>query len=55
MGHRFEIYTDEESARGIIGVAGKYKVEGRIVGRCEEFSETRLTILGDQGKFIYKG
>ena len=23
MGHRFEIYTDEESARGIIDIAGK--------------------------------
>jgi phosphoribosylformylglycinamidine cyclo-ligase len=55
MGHRFEIYTGEESARGMIEMAGKYKVEGRIVGRCEELSETRLSIISDQGKFIYEG
>ena len=53
MGHRFEIYTDEESARGIIEIAGKYKIEGKVIGRCEPSEEKTLTIKGAEGEFIY--
>jgi phosphoribosylformylglycinamidine cyclo-ligase len=55
MGHRFEIYTDEASAEGIIEIAGNYKVEARIVGRCEKANIKRLTIRGEQGEFEYPG
>jgi phosphoribosylformylglycinamidine cyclo-ligase len=53
MGHRFEIYTDDEAAGAIIDLAAKYKIEARVVGRCEEHSEKKLTIRGEQGEFIY--
>lgn len=53
MGHRFEIYTDESSADGIIELAGKYGVEARIVGRCEPSDKKKLTIRGEQGEYIY--
>jgi len=53
MGHRFEIYTDERSAGGIIELAEKYGIEARIVGRCEPSEQKRLTIRGEQGEFIY--
>jgi phosphoribosylformylglycinamidine cyclo-ligase len=53
MGHRFEIYTDEESAGAIIDLAGKYHIDARIVGRCEEDSQKRLTIKGEQGEYTY--
>jgi phosphoribosylformylglycinamidine cyclo-ligase len=53
MGHRFEIYTDEASAPGIIELAGKYQIEARVVGHCEEFSGKKLTIRGEQGEFTY--
>ena len=53
MGHRFEIYTDEESARGIIEIAAKYKIDGKVIGRCETSKEKRLTIKGAEGEFIY--
>lgn len=53
MGHRFEIYTDEESATGIIDIAGKYDIEARVVGRCESSEEKKLTIKGPEGEFIY--
>ncbi len=53
MGHRFEIYTDEHSAGGIIELAGKYGIEARIVGRCEESEHRTLTIAGEQGEYNY--
>ncbi len=53
MGHRFEIYTDEESARGIIDIAAKYNIDARMIGRCESSEEKKLTIRGAEGEFIY--
>lgn len=53
MGHRFEIYTDEESARGIIEIAGKYNIDARVVGRCETSAQKKLTIKGAEGEFVY--
>ncbi len=53
MGHRFEIYTDERSAGGIIELAEKYGIEARIVGRCEPSDKKRLTIRGEQGEYNY--
>ena len=53
MGHRFEIYTDEASAGGIIELAEKYGIEARIVGRCEPSDKKRLTIRGEQGEYNY--
>ncbi|MCK4990745.1 MAG: phosphoribosylformylglycinamidine cyclo-ligase [Bacteroidales bacterium] len=53
MGHRFEIYTDEQTAEGIISLAGFHKIEARIVGRCEQANHKKLTIIGEQGEFVY--
>ena len=53
MGHRFEIYTDEHSARGIIELAGKYSIDARIVGYCEESEQKKLTIIGEQAEYNY--
>jgi phosphoribosylformylglycinamidine cyclo-ligase len=55
MGHRFELYTDEQSAVEMIAIAAKYNVEGKVVGRCEESAEKRLTIRVEQGEFEYRG
>jgi phosphoribosylformylglycinamidine cyclo-ligase len=53
MGHRFEIYTDEHSAAGIIELAGKYGIDAQLVGHCEESEQKRLTIRGEQGEYNY--
>jgi phosphoribosylformylglycinamidine cyclo-ligase len=53
MGHRFEIYTDEESAEGIMELAIKYGIEARIVGHCEASESKELTIKGEQGVYYY--
>lgn len=46
MGHRLEIYTDKETAKAVIEIAGKYEIEGKVIGRCEAAAENRLTIEG---------
>ena len=53
MGHRFEIYTDPETAEGIRQVASGYRIDARIIGRCEQADHIKLTIKSDQGEFIY--
>jgi phosphoribosylformylglycinamidine cyclo-ligase len=53
MGHRFEFYTDEATAREIISIASAYHVDARIVGRCEPSQGKRLTIKGEKGTFEY--
>jgi len=53
MGHRFEIYTDEESVGAIIDLAGKYRIDARVIGHCEEYPGKLLTLRGEQGEFTY--
>ena len=44
MGHRFEIYTDEETASGIIEISNQYNIDAQIVGQCFEGEKKKLTI-----------
>ena len=53
MGHRFEIYSEETAAEGIINIAGKYGIDARVVGRCEDFAGKKLTIEGEKGTYVY--
>lgn len=53
MGHRFEIYTDESTARGIIRLAAEFDLEAQVVGHCESASEKRLSIRSEFGDFTY--
>jgi len=53
MGHRFEIYTDEVTAEGMIRLAEKYQIEARVVGHVESFDQKKLTIHSDLGAFEY--
>jgi phosphoribosylformylglycinamidine cyclo-ligase len=53
MGHRFEIYTDEQRAQEIIGMAAELNLEARIIGRTESGSGHKLTIQSPFGTFTY--
>ncbi|MEO0641650.1 MAG: AIR synthase related protein [Bacteroidota bacterium] len=48
MGHRLEIYTDEETAKAIIDMAVTYQIEAQIIGRCLEAPKNKLTIEGEE-------
>lgn len=56
MGHRMEIYVDEELADEIIAISKHFNIDAQIVGRCYDNDEgegNKLTILSEFGKFIY--
>jgi len=53
MGHRMEIYTDDQTANEIIGISEKYNIESRIVGRVEESDSKKLTISTEHGTYNY--
>ncbi|MCI4666859.1 MAG: AIR synthase-related protein [Bacteroidia bacterium] len=48
MGHRMEIYTDEGTAEAIMKEAESFKIEAKVVGRCEKAEKNRLTIVGEE-------
>lgn len=53
MGHRMEIYTDEEVAKKIIKISESFNVEAKIIGRVEASDHKKLTISGSHGTYIY--
>lgn len=53
MGHRFEFYTDEQTAAEIIKIAAGFKIDARIVGRCEAYNGKKVTIKSEKGEFFY--
>ena len=53
MGHRLEIYTDENTAKSIIDIAAQYNMDAQIVGRVEASAEKKLTIKAIGEEFIY--
>ena len=53
MGHRMEIYTNEESAQKIIAISKSYNVDAKIIGRVEEAESKKLTITSQFGTFFY--
>lgn len=53
MGHRMEIYTDEETAKGIIDISKSFNVDAQIIGHCEESNCPQVTVKSQNGEFIY--
>ncbi len=53
MGHRMEVYTDEETAAGIIEIAKGFEMEAQIIGRVEAAESKQLTIRSEFGTFTY--
>jgi phosphoribosylformylglycinamidine cyclo-ligase len=53
MGHRFELYVDEEAASKIIEISKSFNIDAKIIGRVEQFDGKKLTIESEFGKFEY--
>ncbi len=51
MGHRMEIYTDAETAKEIISIAGSFNVDAQIIGKVEKAAAKKLTIQSEKGVF----
>ena len=53
MGHRFEIYVDQNIAQNIIFISKEFDIDARIIGYCNDYEEKKLTIAGEMGIFNY--
>jgi phosphoribosylformylglycinamidine cyclo-ligase len=53
MGHRLEVFTEEESAADIIAVAEEFGIEAKIVGRVEQANASELILQGSFGEISY--
>lgn len=54
MGHRMEVYTDEETAKEVIAISKSFNVDAQIIGRVEVFEGKKVTIRSEFGEFIYE-
>lgn len=55
MGHRMELYVEEQVASDIIAISQSFGVEAKIVGRVDNGSNKKLTIISEKGDFQYFG
>ena len=53
MGHRMEIYCPASAAEEGIARSRRFGVDAKVIGRVEEASEKRLTVISPLGTFEY--
>jgi len=53
MGHRLEIYTSEKYADEIISISKEFGVDAKIIGRCKDSRQKKLTLKTEKGEFIW--
>lgn len=53
MGHRMEIYLNEEFAQQVIAISKSFGVAAQIIGRVDKSSEKKVTVKSAQGEFVY--
>ncbi len=53
MGHRFEIYADQDAAEGIIAISKSFNIDAQIIGHVESYDGKKVTIHSEYGTFEY--
>jgi phosphoribosylformylglycinamidine cyclo-ligase len=53
MGHRMELYVDEDSAARIIAISQSFNIDAKIIGRVEKGAGKKVTIDSEYGTFSY--
>ena len=53
MGHRMEVYVDEEEVDEIIEISNSFNVDAQVIGRVEEASQKEVVIRSPYGEFTY--
>ena len=53
MGHRLEIFTNENTASKMIKVAKQFNIDAQIIGRVEASSKKELILKGNFGQIRY--
>lgn len=53
MGHRLEVYLNEEHAQRIIEISQSFGIDAQIIGRVEDAESKKVTIRSEFGEFVY--
>lgn len=53
MGHRLEVYLDEQCAQRIIEISQSFGIDAQIIGRVEAADSKKVTIKSEFGEFVY--
>ena len=53
MGHRMELYVNPQCSEEIINISKSFGVDAKIIGRVEDSSRKKLSIISDNGSFFY--
>lgn len=53
MGHRLEIYMDEQHAAQMIEISKSFGIDAQIVGRVESAEKAQVTVKSKFGEFVY--
>lgn len=53
MGHRMEIYVDQQHADEIISIASSFNIAAQVIGRVESAPNKKVTIRSEFGEFVY--
>jgi phosphoribosylformylglycinamidine cyclo-ligase len=53
MGHRMELYVEEELAPEIIRISKNFGIDAKVIGRVEPSAQKKVTIKSEFGEFIY--
>lgn len=53
MGHRMELYMQEEDAKRVIEIAAQFNLDAQIIGRFEPSEDRLLEIKTEHGVFTY--
>jgi phosphoribosylformylglycinamidine cyclo-ligase len=53
MGHRMELYVNEDIAKSLIEISESFSIEAKIIGRVESLDCKKVTIKGEKGNFEY--
>ena len=53
MGHRMELYVSKDCSQDIIDISKSFGVDARIIGRVEESSQKKLSIISENGSYFY--
>jgi phosphoribosylformylglycinamidine cyclo-ligase len=53
MGHRMEIYVEQDIAEEIIAISKSFNIDAKVIGRVESSAKKQLTIKSDQGIFTW--
>jgi len=53
MGHRMELYVSPDCSEEIFNISKSFGVDAKIIGRVEQSAQKKLSIISDNGSYIY--